>query len=346
MTEREAIERARRLGFFPLVYLLERLAEGRPLTGEAEHVGEEAIRFVHDPSLGFSGDEVRAVRPLASPRLQREGPLFEVVCSFFGLTGAATPLPLHMAELTQYDGPEAARVRAFLAPFEHRLLSLLVRVRRRTDIPATGRGGGQDPWSRRLLDLVGAPDEGDDVLPSWLRLRLAPFLSTGRCSVAILEQSLTVALADLLGAATVSVVPLAGAWARLEEADRCRLGQASCQLGRTSVIGARMRDAGSRFRVTVGPLDEDGFAAFRPGELGHEGLRAVIRAVVRKPADYQLDLELAPAARPQLRLGAAGAAGLGRDSWLAGRLASQRVAFVCSAGTCTTTPLTEESVCA
>ena len=56
----------RRLGFFGLVALLERL------TPEAARVGGsspslEAIRFKHDPSLGFSSQDVSGLRSLTSP---------------------------------------------------------------------------------------------------------------------------------------------------------------------------------------------------------------------------------------------------------------------------------------
>jgi predicted component of type VI protein secretion system len=104
----QVLAEARRLPFVVLVRWLQRLlhadAEGGArgtvhtragTTQPGGHAGPEAVRFRHDPSLGFhDADVVEAtlVEPTDAP------PFVQLTTSFCGLTGAASPLPPGLVE--------------------------------------------------------------------------------------------------------------------------------------------------------------------------------------------------------------------------------------------------------
>ncbi|HEY0092707.1 MAG TPA: type VI secretion system baseplate subunit TssG, partial [Archangium sp.] len=92
--------KASRLGFFQLVAFLERLTSEATRVGELGPVLQERIRFRHDPSLGFSSGDVSDVAlrqvPVQEDDALARRPLFEVVTTFLGLTGSASPLPMYV----------------------------------------------------------------------------------------------------------------------------------------------------------------------------------------------------------------------------------------------------------
>ncbi len=322
------VEEARRCGFFPLVQLLERLTGGAPVGTSASPSGDR-IRFRHDPALAFSTADVVAVRETALPPepsdaegSPRRG--FEVTTSFLGLTGGVTPLPLYLAEEVCQEDPDAPLLGAFLDLFHHRLLSFLYRARAKYDVPAGWRSDLSDPWSPRLLALLGidASQESAPGAPArWWLLRLAPLLAEGAVTAHALEAALTDALAPDLGGARVAVEPFAGTWADISRDDRNRLGQRSCRLGLDLVLGRRVFDVAGRFRVLIGPLSSEGYRRFAAGEpVGRA--EGVIGALVSEPIEHEIVLWLAEDAAPALALGASR---LGKDSWLGGQRRQMRI---------------------
>src|SRR5690349_8074722 len=82
---------ARRMGFFALVSLLERMTSGAVRIGGDGPPERELLRFRNDPSMGFPASDVvhAAVREVPrSPRNRFAGEreVVEIVTSFMGLT--------------------------------------------------------------------------------------------------------------------------------------------------------------------------------------------------------------------------------------------------------------------
>jgi type VI secretion system protein ImpH len=327
LTAAAAIDQARRRGFYPLVQLLERLAGGPPV-GSASAPWEERIRFRHDPSLAFSTGDVAEVRTVAAPPSPadpegRPGLAFEVVTTFLGLSGTVSPLPSYLAEEVAQEDPDAPRLREFLDLFHHRLISLLYRARARADIPAGWRSDLGDPWSGRLLALLGIDVASGEIgpVPGWRLLRLAPLLVERNLTAHALAAALEDALeADLLGA-RVEVEPFAGAWVAIADDQLTRLGLGASRLGQDLVVGQKVFDAGGRFRVVMGPLGAEAYASFAAGGPVRR-TRELLAALVSEPLEHELWLWLAEEAAPALRLGASR---VGRDSWLGGQRRQMRI---------------------
>jgi type VI secretion system protein ImpH len=321
------IEAARRLGAYPLMQLLERLLGTEGRVGTDARPGEERVRFRHDPSMAFRPGEVTAVSVRELPAdptdfTARPRAVLEVVTTFLGLTGAASPLPPYLAEEVAQEDADAPRRRDFLDMFHHRALSLFLRARARSDWPNGYRSDQGDAWSRRVLALIGVEEPGRLPAPAWQLLRWAPLLAEPALTGAALEAILEDALADDLRGARVEVEGFAGGWVEIAPDERCRLGVAGASLGSDLLLGRRIFDRSGRYRVLVGPLSREGFAAFAREKEPLRRMGRAIRAVGGDPLDVEVLLWLSKEAAPHLELGRAR---LGRDAFLGGQVRESRL---------------------
>jgi type VI secretion system protein ImpH len=88
-------------------------------------------------------------------------------------------------------------------------------------------------------------------------------------------------------------------------------------LGRGTVLGERVRDVQSRFRIVMGPMDLDRFIAFLPGTPSLARLMDWVRNYVGFEFDWEVQLVLARDEVPGIRLGREGH--LGWTTWLGAR---------------------------
>jgi len=325
--EAASIEEARRRGFYPLVLLLERLAGGPPV-GSTSDPALERIRFRHDPSLAFPTGDVAAVRELSLPPepsdpegQPRRG--FEVVSTFLGLSGSVSPLPQYLVEEVAQEDPDLPRMRDFLDLFHDRMLALLYRGRARRDLANGWRTDAADPWSPRLLSLLGidtASAEALPALPVWQILRLAPLLSERTMTAAALAAAIEDALEADLGGARVEVEPFAGAWVSVAPDQLTRLGRQG-RLGQDCLVGRRIFDVAGRFLVRIGPLSSAQYGRFAGGEPVRR-VEDLVHALVSEPLQHEIVLWLAEEAAPALKLGASR---LGKDAWLGGQRRMEQI---------------------
>lgn len=321
------IDEGRRLGAYPLLLLLERLLGPEGRVGTDARPGEERIRFRHDPSMAFRPGEVSSVRLRELPAdpgdfTARPRAVLEVVTTFLGLTGAASPLPPYLPEEVAQEDVDAPRRRDFLDIFHHRILSLFYRARARSDWPNGYRSDQTDAWSRRVLALLGIEEPERLPAPPWQLLRWAPLLAEPSLTGAALEAILEDALGEDLRGACVEVEGFAGGWVDIAPDERNRLGDAASSLGRDLLLGRRIFDRSGRYRVIVGPLSRQGFAAFARDKEPLRRIGRAIRAVGGDPLDVELLLWLSREAAPHLELGRAR---LGRDAFLGGQVRESRL---------------------
>jgi type VI secretion system protein ImpH len=121
---------------------------------------------------------------------------------------------------------------------------------------------------------------------------------------------------DLARGAPVDVKQFVGRWVPIDERQLLRLGRDNCTLGEDAVVGRKVFDRGGKFRIVLGPLENDSFRQFLPGARGLVQLRDLVMLYVRDPLEF--DVELILAKPPVLRLGSSAdrASRLGLDSWL------------------------------
>jgi type VI secretion system protein ImpH len=235
------------------------------------------------------------------------------VTSFLGLTGAVTPLPLYFSEEVSGDDPQ----QGFLDLFHHRLLSLLYRAFIKYQVAAEATEQGVDAWARRLLALAGIDAlTQTEVLEPTTLLTLLPALVCAHRSPDALERALGLVLATDLPGVGIHVEPFVGQWAPLDARDLCRLGTVNNRLGADLVLGARMFDRSSKFRIEVGPVDTAGFRRLGAGSPLRAKLDAVVALFVNDWLTYEVAVTV-DQTRQRLTLSAAGGASrLGIDAWL------------------------------
>ncbi|MGF1468705.1 MAG: type VI secretion system baseplate subunit TssG [Sandaracinaceae bacterium] len=312
--------------FFHLVSLLARLTPGATPVGADGTPADERIRFCHDPGLGFSAGDVAEVGAHVPPPAPEACPepgaaAFEVVTTFLGLTGAASPLPLHLAEEVLHEDEDAPVRRRFLDLFHHRAISLLYRGVV-THSPARAHAAGPaDPWMTRALYLAGLDPEvqGRGLgIDAPTLLRLAPLLA-GRGGGA---RALTLALGEVLAEdlapeGRVEVRQLQGGWTAIDDTQLLRLGPGGPRLGAGAILGRRVLDRSGRFAIRIGPVSVSRARRFGRDEELLLRVRRVVELCVREPLDFDVHVLLAPGASPGFVLREAGrGAALGRDARL------------------------------
>ncbi|WP_437277909.1 type VI secretion system baseplate subunit TssG [Sorangium sp. So ce375] len=305
---------ARRFDFFQAVALLEGLSEGCRSVGESAEPAAEAVRFRGAIDLAFPETDVAGIE-----RRAHDGEPAVMTVNFMSLAGALGPLPPPFAELVyQRAARRDYALRDFLDIFNHRLLSLVYRIRKRHRIGLGVASPEQDDAARYLYALIGLG------LPS-LRGRLAV------SDRALLEPAalaarevrpmagLTALLQHHLGV-PVEGVPLTGAYHPIEESDRTAIGPSGRNrgLGRGAGLGRRAWDQEGGFELVVGPLSLADYLRCLPGGDLLGPLCALARLYAGEALSFTVLLRLRAEEAPAARLGQRRGARLGVTACLGG----------------------------
>jgi type VI secretion system protein ImpH len=324
-------------GFFQAVRLLERLLRGRRAAGERRPdrpVGrdfppeEEAVRFRALLSLTFPAGEVAGLTlPEARPA---EGlPPAEMTVAFLSLAGPCGVLPQHYTSLLlRRLRLRDTALRDFLDLFNHRLVSLFYRAwekyrlafaheRHRLD----ARRGEEDLPTRALYSLVGLGTAGlrrRQQIPDQAFLYYAGLFSHRPRSAVSLE-----ALLEDYLEMPVRVLQLQGQWLSLETEERSSMPGPACPQGRNNglavnlVVGDRVWEVQSKFRIRVGPLTWKQFRRLIPSADGLLPLCQLARSYAGPEFDFDVQAVLLPREVPWCRLATDGeGAYLGWNTWV------------------------------
>jgi len=311
---RRLADEPHRFGFFAAVRLLENAHPGLPRVGTSLRLRDDPIRFAQSPSLSFAPATIARFVPAEGdkpPVLHQR---------FFGLFGANGPLPLHLTEHARERSrrkPSDSALTRFVDMFHHRLLSLLYRAWAEASPAVSLDRPDNDPFSRWIGSLAGYGQtslSGRDSVPDGARLASAGILGRSVHGAEGLERILN----DFFRV-PVQVHQWQPHWMRLPEDARSRIGlrNAPVGLGQNAVIGARVWDCQTRFRVEIGPLTLDQYQRFLPGGQSMKRLRDWVLNYVGYELSCEMHLVLKKEEVPPVRLGAAGA--LGWTSWLGTR---------------------------
>lgn len=325
---------AERFDFFQAVRLLELARPDAAPVGSGSDPTREAVRFRARVGLEFAVNDI--VRGGSIDQYRRG--VLEV--AFMSLTGSEGVLPEPYCELvlerSRADGMPGTLfgpdddARDFLDIFNHRLISLFYRGRKKHRL-ALGASGEQAALLERLLFQLIGFNEGvavrdlyreDSRVPVQPRvlLRYAGMLAGGQRSMAGLQTMLS----DALGA-PVHGAQGPGRWLPLEERFQTALGGRlgrNHALGMDTVLGGRAWDASGAIVLQIGPLDMLQFRALQPGGAKYELLAFMTRFYLREDLDVEVTLTLYAAdkeVREVARLGGDGSgARLARTAWLLG----------------------------
>lgn len=300
-------------GFFQAVRLLGRLAPDRISVGQDGPPGRETVRFRTRATLEFPPSEIHDLRfdsddPDRPPQM---------TVAFGGTTGPLGVLPVPYTELL------IERVRykdlalwEFLDLFNHRFVSLFFRAWRKYRFPLSYEAGGQDPFTDGLYALIGLGTEGlkdRQSVPDEALLFYAGLIAQRPHSSSALRSM----LGNYFGV-PVEILQFVGQWIDLEPGDQSRLGARNSGLGTDFVLGGRVWNNQSRFRVRLGPLGFRQFLLFLPNGSAFRPLNDLLRFLVGIEYDFDVQPVLRKEEIPecQLRSDAAPPPMLGWTSWL------------------------------
>lgn len=329
-----------RFDFFQAVRLLERLARAHsasqlprresPVGGDqAPH--QEPVRFRALPSHGFPAGAAAAIRKTHAPDSETatESAPPEMTVTFLGLTGPQGALPAHYTTLL-LDRVRAKdfALRDFLDLFNHRTISLFYRAWEKYRFPIAyersqpaATEADEDLFTRVLYSMVGLGTGG-------LRRRVdfddEAFLFYGGLFAHYPRSAISLEL--MLGnyfEMPVQVKQFYGQWLYLRAEDWSLLPTAAspqgmnCRLGRDVVVGERVWDVESKFRVRLGPVSYAQFRRFFPSGDALRPLCQLVRTYVGPHLDFDVQPVLLGAEVPWCRLGGDGdVSRLGWNTWI------------------------------
>lgn len=300
--------------FFKVLRRLEALHPDRPRLGKAIRPRDECIRLGQLPSLAFAPSTLSYFKPGEKGRPPRLG------TNFFGVFGPNGPLPRHLTEYAEgriKNHNDATFVR-FMDMFHHRMLSLFFRARASTEPTYQFDRQADDGFNFYVASLIGLGTEGlqkRDAVSDYAKFHYAGQL-VGKSRH---KEGLNRIIADFFGL-VVSVQDFIGEWLVLPVESRCQLGKSkhTCLLGRNTVLGSRVWERQTKFRVVIGPLDFDDYLSILPGRDTLSRLTALIRNYIGDELDWDLNLILKKDHVPGLQLDKKNgfSAQLGWTTWL------------------------------
>ena len=287
---------AHRFDFHQAVSLIERLNPDARSVGDGSNPAHEAVRFCSSLTSAFPASDLTAAVP---PRPGE--PRWELAVNFLGLAGGFGPLPPPFTEaIVQQARAGDTATSDFLDIFNHRLVSLLYRARRKHR-PALNRGTpDQGPFARYLYSLIGLGTDGLHgrmAVPDRVLLNHAGVLAQQPRSLHGLERLLS----DHFGV-EVRALPLQGRWLTLDDTQTTRLGQRNSTLGNGAVLGSRAWDQQAAVVLEVGPLGLEDFRSFLPDGHAARALRDLAAFYVGPGIDTDVRLRLKPSDVPGTRL--------------------------------------------
>ena len=295
--------------FFQLLRLIENAHPEHARIGKSLRPRDDAVRFAQNPELAFLPTAVSVFEPASDIKRAR------LFVNFFGLTGPNGPLPTHLTEyardrLRNANDPTFAR---FLDIFHHRLLSLFYRARAAGEPVINLDREEDDRFSTYVGSLfgIGSPSlRKRDEVPDFAKLHFAG-LMTKRARNAS-------GLANILREffqLPFSIEQFVGHWMVLPIEARTRLGalDGSSVLGSAIVLGGKVWDSQSKFRIVIGPLDYVQYCRMLPGGDSLKILVDWVRNYVGDALEWDVKLVLKKEQIPALKLGSSK---LGLTSWL------------------------------
>ena len=302
-------EEGHRFSFVQAVRLLEELYDERTPPAEGVDPQRDVVRFRHAVRMDFPPTDVEEVKPAT-----KNEPA-EMVVNVLGLAGVLGPLPPPVSELiVERSFRKDTALRDFLDIFNHRLVSLLYRARKKYRPAVDPKSPENGRVARVLYSFLGL---GMPHLQGRMEMRdraLLPYagLAVDRYRSTVGLQRL---LEDYFGVG-VEIVQLTGRWDAIESNDQTQIGASGQNqiLGQGAILGRKLWSDDAGFEVQLGPLQFAQFVAFLPNGAAFRALVAAVRYYVREELAFTFRLTLAAGEVPAMRLGSGPL--LGWTSWL------------------------------
>ena len=269
----ELFDEPYRFEFFQAVRLLEKIYPDKKAVGQEAMPHEEMVRFRSRVSFDFPASEIQKIEE-SFDELNDEKKL-EMYVNFMGMVGMNGVMPLPYTELVISRARyKDTAMWSFLDIFSHRMISMFFRAWEKYRFPV-GYERGQDKFTSYLFDFVGLGTNGlrgrmsledESLLPYSGLIAQKPHSSNALENI----------LSDYFGV-KAKVLQFFGQWLDLDKESYTKLGSANSDLSRSAIIGTRIWDQQSKFRIVIGAMSFKQFQAFLPNGSAHEALKSIVR---------------------------------------------------------------------
>lgn len=294
--------------FHAMVKLLENIQKSSTPLGEGSDPTKEPLRIQARVHQGFPGTEVQELIPTKDKNVP---PL--LVTNFLGIAGNQGPLAdPYTNYIIERNLRNDTGLRDFLDIFNHRLLSIFHRIRKKFWVGLSVDNPENTLLGRCLKSLLGLatpqlqerlgiPDRSLTYYAGvlWQKPRSAPGLE---------------ALLRNFFRTPAKVSQLQGKWASVPLSQQSVLGGRHNKLGDSAFIGPRYWDQMAHFTVTLGPMSLEQYINFLKPGPAYLQIRNLIAYYAGQEQDFRLKLILDKNQLPHPRLGIGVA--LGWTSWL------------------------------
>jgi type VI secretion system protein ImpH len=282
------LDEPERFEFFQSVRLLERMFPERAPVGRYNLPVNEVARFRSRVSLEFPPSEIHKIDEVED--YFTETRRLEIFVCFMGMVGSLGTMPVHYTELVM----ERARygdtgLWNFLDIFTHRTVSLFYRAWEKYRFPVNYERG-QDDFTDYLFDIIGLGTHGlrgkldvedESLLPYGGLIVQKPHSASAMKNM----------ISDYFGV-PAEIMQFSGQWLALDDESISTLGTKNSQLGVNTVIGTRVWDDQSKFRVRLGGLTFQQFTAFLPNGTAYKPVKSIIRFMIGMDLDFDIQLKL------------------------------------------------------
>lgn len=308
----QLLTESRRFDFCQAVRLLLAMHPDKLSPGLQGPLSREAVRFRANPSLGFPSADIDRLDVEKTPA---DFPAHVMTVNFMGLFGPASPLPVYYTEEIIRSDPDVAVARHFFDMFHHRFVSFIYRAWEKYRYDLQFRPGARDPFSNWMFALVGL---GSPKLRSGDRIdwaRLLPYL--GLLGMKVRSAALLAGVVShYFGGVPARVEEYVKHSTTIDPIQRNRLGVENCTVGVSCLLGQRVRDVNTKFKLRIGALTFNQYREFLPGGLHHEAVRDLVSFTLVDRFDYDIELVLDAQHAPRAKLERGNPCRLGYSTWL------------------------------
>ncbi len=277
-----------RFEFHQAVKLLEYLYPDAVPFGETTKIDEEVVSVKSRVFLDSMASDIYSLEnALLDPPIPHTHPTLNV--NFMGIAGIQGPLPYPYTEMIiQRLRQEDPSLKDFLDIFNHRLISILHRIRKqylislntkspeKTDI-ATGLNAFLGIGQKTLKDRLHVPDRS---LLNYAGLYWTHPHSAGGLE-SILKSYFKIPL---------RIEKCVGKWRLIQKEQRTYIGRNGQWqvLGQGAALGKRAWDQQGHFRIHLGPLTTNQLDFFLPFGTGFERLNDLTKLYAPPPLDFSI----------------------------------------------------------
>lgn len=313
--ENQFLEKPYQFEFHQAVKLIEMQAPDCKSLGEGVHPGEEALILKGRILYSYPGSDLFSAKTNSYNEDLTTDKRITVHVNFFGIAGGHGPLPSPYTEIL-YDRlrQQDTAGRDFIDIFNHRLLSILHRIRKKHWIGLSEQSPDKTPFANNLYALLGLGTNGTRNrlgIPDRGLLYYTGLLWAQPRSMIGLQTFLSNYF-DL----PVEVVQFQGGWNKLEENQLTRIGARGRfnLLGQGAALGEKVWNQRKNITIRLGPLDRESFMAFIKPGYGYTPLYDLTRLYVGVEQEFCFNLVIKASDAMETRLD--GKTYLGWTSWL------------------------------